>query len=170
MGGKAFSLPNASFPRIPTSLYASIKSRVHLQLAPLFQLIDTPREAPEKADHGDVDTIVACPRHEPVRLEDIQAALGAHACVRSLEPTEKGTSNYAVPLATYSTSDDPASRANEAASAQVVYVQVDVHICTDSQEYERIMILHAYGDLGMILGRVANGVGLQLGTKGLKVS
>lgn len=47
--------------------------------------------------------------------------------------------------------------------------QVDVHVCMDKDEWDRIMFYHSYGDLGMILGVVSRNVGLYLGSKGLKV-
>ncbi len=51
-----------------------------------------------------------------------------------------------------------------------VYVQVDVNIRKDAQDWENVMIFHSYGDLGMIMGRLAASVGLQWGELGLKVS
>lgn len=47
--------------------------------------------------------------------------------------------------------------------------QVDVNVCADRAEWERIVFFHGYGDLGMILGLIAKNVGLALGEKGLKV-
>jgi len=51
-----------------------------------------------------------------------------------------------------------------------VYVQVDINIRKDEHDWENVMIFHAYGDLGMILGRLAASIGLQLGELGLKMS
>lgn len=48
--------------------------------------------------------------------------------------------------------------------------QVDINVCSDKAEWERIVFFHAYGDLGMILGLLARNHGLALGTKGLKVN
>jgi hypothetical protein len=44
-----------------------------------------------------------------------------------------------------------------------------VHVCTDKEEWTRVIFFNSYGDLGMILGLIARNVGLQLGIKGLKV-
>lgn len=57
----------------------------------------------------------------------------------------------------------------EADLTLIYYFQVDVHVCTDKDEWDRIMFCHSYGDLGMILGLIARNVGLSLGSKGLKV-
>ena len=48
-------------------------------------------------------------------------------------------------------------------------LQVDVHVCEDRNEWDRIMFFHSYGDLGMILGLIAKNNGLKLGSKGLDV-
>jgi hypothetical protein len=48
-------------------------------------------------------------------------------------------------------------------------LQVDVHVCSDKSEYDRISFFHSYGDMGMILGLIARNSGLALGLKGLKV-
>jgi hypothetical protein len=50
-----------------------------------------------------------------------------------------------------------------------LFLQVDVHVCEDRNEWDRIMFFHSYGDLGMILGLIAKNNGLKLGSKGLDV-
>lgn len=170
MGGKAFLslLPDATFPRLSPATYASLKSNLLPRLTPLFQHVGVPHEAPEKQDHGDIDIIVAGP-HAAVGHEKIKSALGASACIPSAQPDGGGTHNFALRLADVviplSAEATPVSgETNE------VYVQVDVHICKDAQDWENVMIFHAYGDLGMIMGRLAASVGLHLGELGLKVS
>ena len=101
-----------------------------------------------RSDHGDVDFLVHGPLAETT-CEDVKKTLGAQHSV----PMEGfHTSNYAIP-----------------SSSPGKYFQVDVHVCTDEDELERIYFFHGYGDLGMILGLLARGNGLSLGTKGLKV-
>ncbi|KAH9997866.1 hypothetical protein BJV77DRAFT_1148089 [Russula vinacea] len=51
-----------------------------------------------------------------------------------------------------------------------VYVQVDVNIRKDEKDWENVMIFHSYGDLGMIMGRLAASVGLHWGSLGLKMT
>ena len=167
MGGKAFlsHIPNATFPRLSPRIYASLKSTLLPRLTPLFQYVGVPHEAPEKEDHGDVDFIVACPL-TAITLEEIKHALGASACIPSPQPNRAGTHNFALRLSDVIPTD--AGPVPEDTSE--VYVQVDVNIRKDAQDWENVMIFHSYGDLGMIMGRLAASVGLHLGELGLKVS
>jgi hypothetical protein len=170
MGGKAFLslLPDATFPRLPPAVYTSLKSSLLPRLTPLFQYVGVPHEAPEKQDHGDVDFIVACP-HTPIGHEEIKRALGASTSIPSTQPDGKGTHNFALRLADLV---PPQLTDAELASVETsqIYVQVDVNIRQGAQGWENVMFFHAYGDLGMLLGRLAASVGLQLGELGLKVS
>src|SRR5712692_10325214 len=170
MGGKAFlsHLPSATFPRLSPLVYASLKSSLLPRLAPLFQHVGVPHEAPEKKDHGDVDFIVACPR-TAIGHEEIKNALGASASIPSAQPDGGGTHNFALRLVDVITPllTDAVPSPEE---TNEVYVQVDVNIRKDAQDWENVMILHSYGDLGMIMGRLAASVGLQWGELGLKVS
>ena len=170
MGGKAFlsHLPNATFPRLSPLIYASLKSTLLPRLTPLFQYVGVPYEAPEKEDHGDVDFIVACPL-TAVGHEEIKHALGASACIPSAQPDRGGTHNFALLLADVTT-PLPTDAVPVPEETSEVYVQVDVNIRKDAQDWENVMIFHSYGDLGMIIGRLAASVGLHLGELGLKVS
>ncbi len=146
MGGSAFLTGN--FPRLSPALYHSFKDRHTAVLKTLYTLVATPIEAPEKVDHGDVDFIVwkesDLPSHDTVKT-----ALGA-TMVNPMDGPR--TSNYAVALP----GDDN-------------YYQVDVHVCAAEEEFHRTMFFHSYGDMGMILGLIARGVGLHLGVHGLRV-
>ncbi|KAJ7847566.1 hypothetical protein B0H14DRAFT_2583460 [Mycena olivaceomarginata] len=50
-----------------------------------------------------------------------------------------------------------------------IFDQINMHVCTDKAEWERIHFFHSNGDLGIILGLVAPNKGLALGSKGLKI-
>jgi hypothetical protein len=102
------------------------------------------------------------------------------------------TSNFAIPVSKGEW-DDLGHGAEEArhrsTSGGDLYYQVDVHVCADDEEWERIFFDHSYGDLGesfrsrrccpllraeprtlgMILGLVARNNCLALGSKGLRV-
>jgi hypothetical protein len=130
--------------------------------------VDIPHEAPEKEDHGDVDFIVACP-HTVIGHEEIKSVLGAIACIPSAQPDGGGTHNFALRLADVVTSL-PTDAVPVPGETSEVYIQVDVNIRKDSQDWENAMIFHSYGDLGMIVGRLAASVGLHVGELGLKVS
>ncbi len=171
MGGKAFLslLPNATFPRCSPIVYATLKASLHPRLTPLFQYVGVPHEAPEKQDHGDVDFVVACPKAAVGRSEEIKNALGASVCIPSAQTDGRGTHHFALRLADLVPSQTIGAE-QVAAETSEVYVQVDVNIRKDAQDWENAMFIHAYGDLGMIMGRLAASVGLHLGELGLKVS
>jgi hypothetical protein len=170
MGGKAFLslLPDATFPRLSPAIYASLKSDLLSCLTPLFQYVGVPHEAPEKRDHGDIDFIAACP-HAAIGHEEIKIALRASVCIPSPQSDGGGTHNFALRLTDVVT-PQPDETAPSSGETGEVYVQIDVNICKDAQDWENVMIFHAYGDLGMIMGRLAASVGLHLGELGLKVS
>jgi hypothetical protein len=77
------------------------------------------------------------------------------------------TSNFAIPITAewvekYGCLPDDA--------LQEVYCQVDIHVCADKDEWDRIVFFHGFGDLGMIVSLIARNCGFSLGTKGLQVS
>jgi hypothetical protein len=120
----------------------------------------------------DLDFVVAGPKsignsaddaREPTH-DDIKQGLGATIVV----PLEANrTSNFAIPITKEWV--DQGSNVNEDTPQQEIYCQVDVHVCADKDEWDRIVFFHGFGDLGMILGLVARNCGFSLGTKGLKV-
>ncbi|KAJ7716823.1 hypothetical protein DFH07DRAFT_934130 [Mycena maculata] len=182
MGGSAFSatLHPSAFPRMPPTVYRALRSRLAPRLQTLYAIVSTPAEAPEKDDHGDVDFLVSEP-HSSIVSEvphtDVQSLFNAKYVVPA--PGNR-TSSYAIPVergewaALGHVADEEARRKATAAEGEnqdnSIYYQVDVHVCTDKAEWERIQFFHGYGDLGMIMGLVARNKGLHLGSKGLKIS
>ncbi|KAG6900338.1 hypothetical protein C0993_012295 [Termitomyces sp. T159_Od127] len=83
------------------------------------------------------------------------------------------TSNFAVPIAvgewTTLGHEPEEKEARRLTQDGDIYYQVDVNVCSDKAEFERMVFYHSYGDLGMIMGLLARNVGLTLGEKGLKV-
>ncbi|KAI0078251.1 hypothetical protein K474DRAFT_1641867 [Panus rudis PR-1116 ss-1] len=154
MGGKAFNThhPEAQFPRMIPSIYNDTKSKLHSILATLYTRVAVPPEAPEKVDHGDVDFIVLGPK-ENLTHEEVSQALGAHWSISGIP-----LSNYAIPFEEMGEEDSNA------------YIQVDVRVCEDEAEWDRVYFFSSYGDLGMILGLVARGVGLSYGSSGLRLA
>lgn len=156
MGGNAFdklNLGDNAFPRMPPDTYQTRKRDIHEKLCTLFGLVGTPIERPNKSDYGDIDFVVCEPRLENVTLDLVKATINAQHMVESLTTDRLGTSNFALP----STTDVQG------------YYQVDVNICIDRDEWNRVMFFHSYGDFGMILGLMSKAYGLSVGTKGLKV-
>ncbi|KAJ7637607.1 hypothetical protein DFH06DRAFT_1002532 [Mycena polygramma] len=178
MGGSAFgaSLPASALPRIPPLVYRAVKARLTPRLQTLYSIVSTPFEAPEKTDHGDLDFLVCEPLNcaPEVPHEEVQNLLKAKYVVPF--PGNR-TSSYAVPIEIGEWapmghgSDEEAVRRlrKEEDQQEETYYQVDVHVCSDKAEWERIHFFHGYGDLGMILGLVARNKGLALGSKGLKI-
>jgi hypothetical protein len=158
MGGRAFAvrLPHAVFPRLPTEAYEAQKRALLPRIQALYRLAAVPAEAPGKRDHGDLDILTACPLRGDAAstLAEANAALGAEEMI-----TSSATTNFAVPLPAFSSSVDEVRS----------YLQVDVIVCSDESDFERVLFHHSYGDVGLILGTVATGVGLHFGTKGLRV-
>lgn len=155
MGGKAFRLNGGYFPRIPSAAYIALKERYTTILKTLYEHVDTPKEAPEKSDHGDIDFLVCEPLVDDA-ISKVAPAFGASHANLAKGHT---TSNFAVPADESLTQD-----------AEGSFYQVDVHECTDVFELERTSFFHSYGDMGMILGLLARPYGFSLGVKGLRVS
>ncbi|KAH8114707.1 hypothetical protein DFH11DRAFT_182006 [Phellopilus nigrolimitatus] len=170
MGGKAFShLGEDAFPRIPTDTYMNLKSCLADRLKTLYAFVETPTEAPEKLDHGDVDFIVCGPLpilacsedsadtrsgdEHNLALARVKDTLGARHAILA---EGHRTSNFAVPAM------------DGDLELEGKFYQVDVHVCADEAEWKRILFFNAYGDLGMILGLLARAHGYTFGTKGLR--
>ncbi|KAF8967169.1 hypothetical protein BDZ97DRAFT_1903560 [Flammula alnicola] len=175
MGGSAFSavLAATAFPRLPPPVYRALKARLSPTLAEFYAWVGVPAEAPEKIDHGDLDLLVTIPKspHEPSIPHDvIKQAIGA----KYVNPMDGNrTSNYAVPikLGEWGSLGHAADEEQRRASTEdgEIYYQVDIHVCFDKNEYDRILFFHSYGDMGMILGLIARNSGIALGAKGLKI-
>lgn len=164
MGGRAFLqvLPPGSLHRLPTSLYETLKARLTAQLLTLFAIVRVPPEKPEKKDHGDIDFVVAYPLNRP----GITPGLVGHVlgAVKSIELDGNRTSNYAIEI-----DRGDWLMYSEPLPLDHVYCQVDVKVCDDEQEVERLTLLHGYGDLGIIIGAIAKSHGLSVNHYGLKV-
>lgn len=169
MGGRAFSqeLPPDSFPRLPQQLYQSLKDRLRPLLLTLYTIVEVPPEAPAKMDHGDIDFVVSRPVHgmEEVNPALVSRILGA---VKSVELDSNRTSHYALEIS----QDDMLLLSHSLQRPfplEKAYIQVDVRVCLDDEEVERLMVLHGYGDLGIMMSAIVRSHGLSLSTKGLKV-
>ncbi|CCM01876.1 uncharacterized protein FIBRA_03947 [Fibroporia radiculosa] len=164
MGGNAFNqtLSSAIFPRMSPECYQTLKAALLPYVQPLYELVAVPNEAPGKADHGDIDFVVAHPK-PGTSLELVRQALKA---THSLLQEGNRTSNFAVSTTAF----DHVYRASEHGRDDFeTFYQVDVSVCADKGEWERTVFLHSYGDLGMILSVLARAAGLSLSVHGLKL-
>ena len=134
MGGKAFhrQFSAEDFPRIPTPVYEKIKERLLKRLQLIYTRVGVPHEAPGKNDHGDLDFLVVGPLGS---INDVKNAIGATSSI-CLEGNR--TSNFAVPV----------DHSEWEGVTDGCYYQVDIHVCADDDEWERIFFYHSYGDLG----------------------
>lgn len=148
MGGNAFRtlLPDASFPRMDSALYEERKEYLTARLRTLYALVAVPHEAPGKMDYGDIDFVV-CQPSDSLDQEKLQTTLGAQQVIALGD-----VSNLAVPL-----------------RGENSYCQVDLHVCVDTDDWDRTIFFLSYGDVGMTLGLMARSVNLTLGRHGLKV-
>lgn len=165
MGGRAFlqDFPPDSLPRLPTSLYATLKARLTALLLTLFAIVEVPPERPEKRDHGDIDFVVACPlTRQAITPKQVGRVLGA---IKSIELDGNRTSNYAINI----DQEDWSMHSAQPMPSDHIYCQVDVKVCDDEEEVKRMMVLHGYGDLGIIIGAIAKSHGLSVNRNGLKV-
>ncbi len=159
MGGNAFNvlLPNASFPRMPPQVYLDLKAKLTPTLQTLYSIVAIPPEAPEKPDHGDLDAVVCGPCDGLVH-EDVRRALKS-TCSIPLEGNR--TSNFAIPVESLELGWPTPSKE--------AYVQVDVRVCANAQDWERAVLFSSYGDTGMMLGLLARSMHLSMGSSGLRV-
>jgi hypothetical protein len=151
MGGQAFAKVGLTVPRMSPKMYNQVAADVQAKLASIFRNITIPREAPGKADYGDLDLLVEgsiC----PWTPASIQQALGATHHINHGE-----THTYAVPY-----TDTPNT-----------YAQVDVEICpgndtADGAElFEWTRLMKSDADLFQIIGICHRSLGLLCNDRGL---
>ncbi|CAN9211251.1 unnamed protein product [Alternaria sp. RS040] len=163
MGGLAFAdVPTKSgrpvqTPRLPTALYQTLSGHYQRLLETLFERVVVPRDAPAKADHGDIDFLVEGIR--PPNTKDriwsvIQDTLQAdHHLPRG------GSSSYAVP---HPESPD-------------AHVQVDVELSIGDETpesaelFEWTRFMKGDSDLLQIVGVSHRPLGLTCNDRGLHV-
>ncbi|KAK4659754.1 hypothetical protein QC762_113970 [Podospora pseudocomata] len=156
MGGSAFSdLENPPYtPRMPIDIYEQVKASCYTALEKIFLHVANPVEGPAKADHGDIDILVANERRLTLQDSDedttpsplptlhtkIREALGAefHKAVHN-------TTNLVVPW--------PGSNGQK-------HIQVDVRICKNEEELNWYLFKHGHGDLWNLLGSTIRPFGL----------
>lgn len=149
MGGKAFErITNAliNVPRMSPATYQQIAAHVKSKLETLFLQVTIPREAPAKADYGDIDFLVngiRAPNNGSNIWTAVKALLGAEFRVDH---------SFAV-------------RHPQVPGA---YVQVDVELSKEGLfEWERFM--KSDSDLVQIIGIIHRSLGLTCNDKGLHV-
>ncbi|TBU47768.1 hypothetical protein BD309DRAFT_998116 [Dichomitus squalens] len=178
MGGNAFKrlLPHATFPRMHPAVYNALKAQVLPIVQSFYAHATVSPEAPEKADFGDLDIIVAGPR-DGLTHEEVRAALRA-TC--SIPQEGNRTSNFAIPVdafeavaqahkAVAAASEPKQDGGARDADAQVTF-QVDLNVNGDCAQWERTVFCSSYGDLVFFLGVLAQTAGLSFSIYGLRLA
>lgn len=176
MGGNAFKaiVPHGYFPRMPPPVYNALKTALIPPLKSIYSRVVVAREAPEKADYGDLDIVVSGPRDGLTHAAVKDALRAAH----SVPMPGPRISNFAIAMDAFedvanvwkscaATGEGAAESAGTPDGS--VYFQVDVNVCADDVQLERTVFYSSYGDLGLMLGLLAQTAGLSLGIYGLKV-
>jgi len=150
MGGNAFNeISDDQQPlrivRLEASEYVALRQRILEILQMHFGQCICPIEAPDKVDHGDIDILVAHPKHE-YSINDLSDWLGG-----ARHKQNGDLCHFAVPRP----------------ESQDVHVQVDVLLCKDNIEWYAFM--HSYGDVWNILGTVLRAHGLTATNTGFYV-
>ncbi|KAI9740450.1 MAG: hypothetical protein M1834_005030 [Cirrosporium novae-zelandiae] len=146
MGGSAFS--DLNIPRIPSELYFQLKNRYLQVVREFYKDADSPIEAPEKQDHGDIDLIVAKPNCQ-IPILKIAQLLDASRIMGQGQPTK----NLAIPC--------PELGINK-------HVQLDIHECKPGAFTWEVFHL-SHGDLWSILGPSIRAYGFVVTDTGLHV-
>lgn len=176
MGGNAFKaiVPHGHFPRMPPPVYNALKTALIPPLKSVYSRVVVAREAPEKADYGDLDIVVSGPREGLTHAAVKEALRAAH----SVPMPGPRISNFAIAMEAFedvanacktcaAAGEGPAEFASDVNGS--VFFQVDVNVCADDVQLERTVFYSSYGDLGLMLGLLVQTAGLSLGIYGLKV-
>ncbi|KAG6986473.1 hypothetical protein G7Y79_00082g100890 [Physcia stellaris] len=151
MGGKAFSSRPSSLKvvRLTPSRYLELCDECEKNLFPFYAHINTPPEAPNKPDHGDIDILVLGPLHKFSR-EEVAEALGAKDHLQQMG----SVSSFAIPI--------PGSAGDEC-------FQLDIRLCSTKDLFQWSTMLYSYGDLWRILGCAVNRFGFTINDTGLQL-
>jgi hypothetical protein len=153
MGGKTFA--DIQVPRMLPALYRRLSAEFQTKLETVFHRVTVPRDAPAKADFGDIDFLVEGIKSSKVDVWiEVKELLGA-----DLYHQNGGSHSFAVPHP-------------EVAKA---FVQVDVELCpgSDTPEGEELFewtrFMKADSDLLQILGISHRSLGVLCNDKGLHI-
>ncbi|KAL9116057.1 MAG: hypothetical protein Q9227_000425 [Pyrenula ochraceoflavens] len=168
MGGSAFKEDNLSTPRMPSSIYYATRDAItKILLDSFYSKAETPIEAPEKPDHGDIDILVSSPRKE-FQIEDIASAIGA------TKFKKVGLSNhFAIPWpesikdVSESSVTDEHNGVVKPQKNDECFIQVDISPFADPLKYHWALFHHAHGDFWNILGVLIRRYGLTASYSGV---
>jgi hypothetical protein len=151
---------------MPPTTYHHVLQKTISLLQNHYENVDSPIDAPQKSSHGDIDILCCQPRSDtfdPAKIstrevtENIAKILGAKAWIVG---GKDQSMNFAIPW--------PAEEELEHDGAQEKrFIQIDVHVFRDLEEYKWTLFHHAHSDLWNILGSTIRPYGLTANNIGL---
>lgn len=152
MGGKAFN-PLLRTPRMPPRTYHALLSKYISILSELYVHVDSPREAPEKISHEDIDILVCNPiQNPPPDTATLAKILRATKTIAA-----KPATLFAVPYP----SDLPSDEEGEN------HIQLDIQRCVTVEKFNWMLFFNSFGDFWNILGTALRRYGLTANDRGL---
>lgn len=152
MGGKAFN-PSLRTPRMPPETYHALLSKYISILSEQYVHVGSPREAPEKMSHGDIDILVCNPIHNlPPDTTTLTKILHATKSI-----TAKPATLFAVPYP----SDLPSNEGGDN------HVQLDIQRYDTVGKFNWMLFFNSLGDFWNILGTALRRYGLTANDRGL---
>lgn len=153
MGGKAFS-PALRTPRMPPATYHVLLSKYISVLSKHYVHVGSPREAPEKTSHGDIDILVCTPIHSsPPDTAALNKILQATKSIAA-----KPATMFAVPYPTDLPSDEEGGEN---------HIQLDIQRCETIDKFHWMLFFNSLGDFWNILGTALRRYGLTANDHGL---
>lgn len=152
MGGKAFN-PSLRTPRMPPETYHALLSKYISILSEQYVHVGSPREAPEKTSHGDIDILVCNPIHNPP--PDTATLTKILHATKSI--TAKSATLFAVPYPSGLPSNEGGDN----------HVQLDIQPCGTVGKFNWMLFFNSLGDFWNILGTALRRYGLTANDRGL---
>ncbi|KHJ34675.1 hypothetical protein EV44_g6380 [Erysiphe necator] len=171
MGGTAFAQHQSpiSTPRMPCEVYKSRLRETKALLSQFYDHVLSPIEAPGKDSYGDLDILLFKPKISSLDdaqrsrediAEQIKTILGAKAViVRKGDPVI----SFAV------SSPDNKCSLEEKKAVDEIYVQVDIQILSNYQDFRYSYFHESHGDLWTILNYIIKPFGLRVNNKGMYI-
>lgn len=191
MGGKAFLNCDRPLntPRLQPRLYFLTRNRYITELKTLYHNVETPIEAPGKADYGDIDILVSGPVQKKItdlgktspktskQSHTSRAAEGllqAHGSDGKVDAPKiplthlEAIKTLLRPSQTLYVRQSPSlTLALPHPTLSDAHIQVDIHLCPTVAEWEWLLFLHAHGDIWNLLGTSIRPFGLTATDAGL---
>lgn len=161
MGGHAFR--NLSCPRFSPKVYAEVKLQTTAALRTIFAHVVVPTEMPEKADYGDIDFLVAGPRHSPssTSMDEFDWA-GTVSAIKSVLNTSHGRRGVLNPGCMYFAIRAPCHE-------EEFWVQVDVKVCFKPELFEWETFEYNYASNSKMIGSMMKPLGLTIDPEGFHI-